>query len=491
VPRPLHVAHVASEASPYAKSGGLGDVLAALPHALARAAVEVTVILPGYRAAHAVAPATRRLGTVSARVSSHVEDATIAAVDGATVPTLLVDAPRYFDRPALYGESGRDYTDSAERFVFFCRAALEWLRRTTPPPDVVHVHDWQAALVPAFLAVDRPALYPELRATHAITTVHNLAYQGRFWEADWHLLNLDRRVFTPDGLEFFGYINFLKGGLVFADTVTTVSPRYADEIRTPAFGEGLDGVLRGRRADLVGILNGVDYATWDPATDPLIPARYDRDDLAGKVRCKAALQAELGLDVRHDAPVLAVISRLAEQKGIDLVADVAPELLQTTDAQLAILGSGDPRLEAVLSALHDRLPRRVAVRLGFDDPLAHRIEAGADLFLMPSRYEPCGLSQLYSLRYGTVPVVHATGGLADTVVDYDPAADTGTGFAFHALARAPFLDAIRRALTLRRDAARWRALQRRGMAADFSWDAAAARYRALYEDLLTRPVRTA
>jgi starch synthase len=490
VRRPLHVVHVASEVSPYAKTGGLGDVLAALPPALARAEVDVTVVLPGYRAAHAVAKATRPLGTVQARVSSHVDEATISAVENAAVPTLLVDAPRYFGRPALYGEAGRDYPDNAERFVFFCRVALEWLRRMTPAPDVVHVHDWQAALVPVFLAVDRDALYPELRAAHAVTTIHNLAYQGRFWEADWHLLNLDRRVFTPDGLEFHGYINFLKGGIAFADAITTVSPRYADEIRTPAFGEGLDGVLRARGADLAGILNGVDYAIWDPATDATIPARYDRNALGGKARCKAALQAELGLDVRPDPPVLGVISRLAEQKGIDLVVDVADELLATSDAQLVVLGSGDPRLESALQALHDRLPGRVAVRLGFDDPLAHRIEAGADLFLMPSRYEPCGLSQLYSLRYGAVPVVHATGGLADTVTDYDPATETGTGFVFRALARAPFLDAIRRALALRRDATRWQALVRRGMAADFSWDASAARYRTLYADVIARPVRT-
>jgi len=482
--------HVAAEASPYAKTGGLGDVVAALPAALARAGVEVTVMIPGYRAAHRVAPSTRPLDTVAARVSTHVEEATIHAVDGARVPTLLVDAPRYFDRPELYGEGGRDYPDNAERFVFFCRAALEWLRRMSTPPDIVHVHDWQAALAPAFLAADRPALYPELRAAHSMVTIHNLAYQGRFWEADWHLLNVDRRFFTPAALEFYGYINFLKGGCVFADAITTVSPRYAEEIRTPAFGEGLDGVLRARGGDLVGILNGVDYTVWNPATDPMIPARYDRDGLTGKAKCKAALQDELGLDVRAAAPLLAVISRLAEQKGIDLVVDVARELLDTSDAQLAILGSGDPRLEAALSAIRERFPKRMAVRLGFDDPLAHRIEAGADVFLMPSRYEPCGLSQLYSLRYGTVPVVHAVGGLADTVVDYDPATDEGTGFVFRAFGSVPFLAAIRRALTLRRDAPRWRALMRRGMAADFSWDAAAARYRALYEDVVARPVRT-
>jgi starch synthase len=485
----LHVVHVAAEASPYAKTGGLGDVVGALPAALARSGVEVTVVIPGYRAAREVAGSTRRLGTVSALVSSRREEANVDAVDGAPVPTLLIDAPRYFDRPELYGEGGRDYLDNAERFVFFCRATLEWLRRATRPPDVVHVHDWQAALVPVFVA-DRTR-YPELGGAHTVITVHNLAYQGRFWEADWHLLNLDRRFFTPETLEFHGYINFLKGGLVFADAITTVSPRYADEIRTPAFGEGLDGVLRARGAVVVGILNGADHATWDPATDPAIPARYDRNDLTGKARCKAALQRELGLDARKGAPLLAVISRLAEQKGIDLVVDVARDLLDTSDAQLAILGSGNRQLEAALLRLRDHAPRRMAVRLGFDDALAHRIEAGADVFLMPSRYEPCGLSQLYSLRYGTVPVVHATGGLADTVVDYDPTTDTGTGFVFRPFGRAAFLDAIRRALTLRRDGARWKALMLRGMAADFSWDASAARYRGLYDDVIARPVRTA
>lgn len=485
--RPLRVVHVAAEASPYAKTGGLGDVVAALPRALAHAGIDVSVVIPGYRAVHRTAT-LRPVGRVSARVSSHVAEAAIAAIDGAAVPTFAVDAPA-FDRPALYGEGGHDYPDNAERFAFFCRAALEWLRQRPSPPDVVHVHDWQAALVPVFLVADRDARYPELRGTHAITTIHNLAYQGRFWEADWHLLNLDRRFFSPALLEFYGYINFLKGGIVAADTITTVSPRYAEEIRTPAFGEGLDGVLRARTTDVVGILNGVDYGTWSPATDRLIPAAYDAAHLAGKARCKAGLQAELGLDVSEEAPVAAVISRLAGQKGIDLVADVADELLATSDAQLVVLGSGDPGLERALVGLAERDPRRVAVRLGFDDPLAHRIEAGADLFLMPSRYEPCGLSQLYSLRYGTVPVVHATGGLVDTVEDYDFATDRGTGFVFRAFGRGPFLDAIRRALALRQDPARWQGLQRRGMTCDFSWDVAAGRYRALYDAVLERPVR--
>jgi starch synthase len=485
----MHVVHVAAEASPYAKTGGLGDVLGALPGAVVRAGVETTVVVPGYRDARRVAGATRRVGVVSALVSSRTVEAGVLAIDDAAVPTRLIDAPHYFDRPGLYGEDGRDYPDNAERFVFFCRAALAWLNTWEHPPDVVHVHDWQAALVPAFLAAGR-ALYPTLGATRTVMTVHNLAYQGRFWEADWHLLNLDRRLFAIDGLEFHGYINFLKAGLVFADAVTTVSPRYAEEIRSPAFGEGLDGVLRLRAPDLHGILNGADYGVWDPAHDPAIAATYDRRNRTGKVRCKAALQEEMGLDVRGDAPLLGVISRLATQKGIDLVVEVATELMATSDVQLVVLGSGDPPLEGALLRLREHAPRRVALRLGFDDGLAHRIEAGADMFLMPSRYEPCGLSQLYSLRYGTVPIVHATGGLADTVQDYDPAADTGTGFVFAPLRRELFLTAIRRALTTWRDPARWRGIVDRAMAADFSWDAAAARYRALYEALLARAPRT-
>jgi starch synthase len=486
----MHVVHLAAEASPYAKTGGLGDVLGALPAASARAGIETTVVLPGYREAVRVAGATRRIGAVSALVSSRSEHANVLAIDDAAVPTHLIDAPHYFDRPGLYGEDGADYPDNAERFVFFCRAALAWLNGWEHPPDVIHVHDWQAALAPAFLAAGR-ALYPALAGTRTITTVHNLAYQGRFWEADWHLLNLDRRLFGLDGLEFHGYINFLKGGLVFADAVTTVSPRYAEEIRSPAFGEGLDGVLRLRAPDLHGILNGVDYTVWDPAADPSIASTYDRRDRSGKARCKAALQREMGLDVRAEAPLLGVISRLALQKGIDLVVEVASELLATGDIQLVVLGSGDPQLEGALLRVREQSPRRVALHLGFEDGLAHRIEAGADMFLMPSRYEPCGLSQLYSLRYGTVPIVHATGGLADTVRDYDAAADAGTGFAFAPLRRELFLTAVRRALTTWRDPARWRGIVDRGMAADFSWDASAARYRALYETLLARPPRTA
>ena len=479
----MRVVMLSPEVYPYAKTGGLADVLAALPPALAAAGVEVTVCVPGYRsalrAAGTPAPGTR----LHAPIASRMEAAEMVRVPGAPVPTVLLRADRYFDRDGLYGEGGQDYPDNAERFAFFCRAALEWLRAEREPPDVLHVHEWQAALAPAFLRATA-ALYPELGRVRTVLTLHNLAFQGRFPADHWHVLNLDARYFVPEFLEFYGEINFLKAGMVFADALTTVSPRYAAEIQTPAFGEGLDGVLRARGAALRGILNGIDDAVWDPATDPHLPARYRAGDLAGKARCKRALQAELGLDVGDDAPLLGVVSRLAEQKGFDLLAVALPPALEAWDAELAVLGSGEERYERWVRELEARFPGRVGARVGFDEGLAHRIEAGADVFLMPSRFEPCGLNQLYSLRYGTVPIVHATGGLDDSVAEFDPATGTGTGFKFTPYTPDAFLAALERALRTRRDPALWARLVANGMAQDFSWSRAAAEYRALYETLV-------
>ena len=474
---------LAPELHPYAKTGGLADVTAALPAALARGGVETTVCVPGYRAA------LRRAGTLPpgprlhAPVASRMEPAEFLTVSTAPVRTVLVRADRYFDRDGLYGDAGGDYPDNAERFAFFCRAALEWLRTETPPPDVLHVHEWQTALAPAFLRA-AAELYPEIAGVRTVLTIHNLAYQGRFASWDWHLLNLDRHYFVPGCLEFYGAINYLKGGIVFADAITTVSPRYAAEIQTPAFGEGLDGVLRTRRDRLRGILNGIDDREWDPAADAHLPAHYDRAEPSGKARCKAALQAELGLAPLPEAPLLGIVSRLAEQKGFDLIAVALPGVLATSDAQLAVLGSGEERYERPLRVLAAEFPRRVAVRIGFDERLAHRIEAGADLFLMPSRFEPCGLNQLYSLRYGTVPVVHATGGLDDTVAEFDAATRTGTGFKFAPFTVEAFAAAVTRAIAAWREPALRRRLIGNGMAQDFSWNRAAEQYRGLYEEVV-------
>ncbi len=479
----MRVVMLSPEVYPYAKTGGLADVLAALPPALAAAGVEVTVCVPGYRSALRAAGTPAPGPRLYAPIASRMEAAEMVCVPGAPVPTVLLRADRYFDRDGLYGEGGQDYPDNAERFAFFCRAALEWLRAEREPPDVLHVHEWQAALAPAFLRATA-ALYPELGRVRTVLTLHNLAFQGRFPADHWHVLNLDARYFVPEFLEFYGEINFLKAGMVFADALTTVSPRYAAEIQTPAFGEGLDGVLRARGAALRGILNGIDDAVWDPATDPHLPARYRAGDLAGKARCKRALQAELGLEVGDDAPLLGVVSRLTEQKGFDLLAVALPPALDAWDAELAVLGSGEERYERWVRELEARFPGRVGAHVGFDEGLAHRIEAGADVFLMPSRFEPCGLNQLYSLRYGTVPMVHATGGLDDSVAEFDPATGTGTGFKFTPYTPDAFLAALERALRTRRDPALWARLVANGMAQDFSWSRAAAEYLALYETLV-------
>jgi starch synthase len=478
----MRVLMLAPEVHPWAKTGGLGDVLAALPRALARAGVEVTVCLPGHRSALAAARDAAPAGRVHAPLGSRMEPAVLVPVPDAPVPTILVRADRFFDRPGVYGETPAGYGDNAERFAFFCRAALEWLRTWGEPPDVLHVHDWPCALAPAFLRAGT-SLYPELARVQTVLTIHNLAYQGRFPATGWHWLNLDARYFAPAFLEFWGDVSYLKAGIIFADAVTTVSPRYAREIETPEFGEGLDGVLRARPARLRGILNGVDYTEWNPATDPHLTAHYDALDPGGKVRCKAALQAELALAVRAEAPLFAMVSRLVEQKGLELLVAALPDLLQEAPVQLAVLGTGDARYERQLRDLARAFPGRVGVRIGFDEGLAHRIEAGADAFLMPSRYEPCGLNQLYSLRYGTVPIVRAVGGLDDTVVEFDPTTGAGTGFKFTPYTAADFLAAARRALAVHGDAAAWRRLVLNGMMQDFSWDRAAGEYARLYAEL--------
>jgi starch synthase len=482
----MRVCMLAAEAFPYAKTGGLADVLAALPEALRALGVDVTVMIPGYRTALRAAGAVERLGHVRAPVASRLEPVDVLRVSGAAVPTLLVDAPRYFDRDALYGEGGVDYPDNAERFTVFCRAALEWLRSLAAPPDIVHCHDWQAGLAPAMLRATA-ALYPELRRVRLVQTVHNLAYQGRFPAAAWHLLNLDGRYFTSDWLEFWGDVSFLKAGLVFADALTTVSPRYAREIQTPELGEGLDGVLRTRAGRLRGITNGIDYRIWNPATDPALAARYDADDLAGKAVCKADLQSALGLRPDAAAPLLGIVSRLAWQKGIDVALDALAPLWEHSDVQLVVLGSGEHDLERRLGELAARFPDRVAIRTGMDEALAHRIIAGADLFLMPSRYEPCGLDQMYSQRYGTVPVVHATGGLDDTVAPFDVATGGGTGFTFSPCTPEALRDALDRTLAVRRDRAAWAGLVRNGMREDFSWERSARAYQMVYGTLLAAP----
>ena len=472
----------ASEMTPFAATGGLGDVLGALPLALVERGAAVHVVLPAYRTIPIPDAHGPAVTSVHVAHRGGVREVAVRTIRHRGVAVSFVVADDYFGRNGLYGEAGGDYGDNAERFAFFAHAVLAFAARLDPPPDVIHCHDWQSGLVPALL---RTGAAPSLARTPAVTTIHNVGYQGIFPPDVWPLLGLDPRWFDPEHLEFYGNVNFLKAGLVFADLLTTVSPRYSEEIQQPEYGYGLDGVLRARRADLRGILNGIDTRRWDPARDPHLPARFGPDDLTGKALCKRALQASWGLPAAPRVPVLAMVTRLAEQKGIDLVAAALPDLL-AMDLQLVILGSGDRRYEQWLVEAGRRDPGRLAVRLAFDEALSHQVEAGADAFLMPSRYEPCGLNQMYSLRYGTVPVVRATGGLDDTVDDVDASPDRGTGFKFREYSATALVAAVRRAVRAYADTARWHGIMREGMRRDFSWQRAADAYLDCYRDARAR-----
>jgi starch synthase len=464
----LRVAFVAPEVVPFSKTGGLADVAGALPAALREAGAEVVTVSPLYRCVRRHA-----LEDTGRRVRVPVGDAVIESSVFRSGGHCFLEHDPYFDRDGLYGAEPGDYEDNARRFIFLCRGALEWLKGQEPP-DVVHAHDWQAGLVPVYLKTLYQEAFPRARS---VFTIHNIAYQGNFWHWDMPLTGLDWKHFNWREMEFHGRISLLKGGIVFADAVTTVSPTYAREILTPAFGCGLEGVVRDRATALHGILNGVDVSEWDPRTDPHLPARYGPEDPAGKAACKAGLQRECGLPVDPRVPLVGMIGRLVWQKGVDLFLESA-EALARRRAQFVILGSGGAHYEEALAALARRHPRRFAVRAAFDDALAHRIEAGSDLFLMPSRYEPCGLNQIYSLRYGTVPVVHATGGLADTVEE------GVTGFTFSPFTREALLGAMGRALEAFGERARWRAMMLEGMRREAGWSVPARRYLELYRSLV-------
>jgi starch synthase len=483
--RPLKVLFCTPEATPFAKTGGLADVCGALPLALSRLGCEVRLILPAYLGI----PATtlRASAKVKVPLGDVLHEGVIweGALENGEVPVYFVDAPQFFHRPGLYGEHGKDYPDNLSRFTFFSRAVLEFIRGLPWQPDLLHCHDWQTALIPVYLKT----LYLDLRP-RTILTIHNLAYQGVFPGEQFPLLGLPSALFTVDGLEFWGKVNLLKGGILFADVLTTVSPTYAREIQTEEFGCGLEGVLRRRSRDLFGILNGVDYTTWDPAVDPYLPRNYTVEDLSGKAVCKRSLQEELGLEVDERAFLAGMVTRLVDQKGLDLVAEIL-ERLFSRGGQFVLLGVGDPRYHELFSEMARRSPKQMAVRLTFDEALAHRIEAGADCFLMPSRYEPSGLNQLYSLRYGTVPVVRRTGGLADSIVDCTPqtlADGTATGFVFERYDPEALWQAVERAMAVYQEPSLWRRLQEAGMRADFSWDRAARQYLRLYGHVLRKEV---
>jgi starch synthase len=465
----MRILMVSSEASPFVKTGGLGDVLGALPAALVRRGEEVGVILPLYRIAH-FAGAQRIWHSMPVAVGPHHFTVAIDQVIREGVRYFFVDCPPLYDRAGIYSESGYDYADNHIRFALLSRAALE-VSRYIFHADVFHSHDWPAGLLATYLRTTF-AGDPTFFGAKCVQTIHNLGYQGNFDAGVLWDLGLDRSLYHPDGLEFYGRMSFLKAGIVWADAVTTVSPTYAREIQTPEYGFSMDGLLRSRAYKLSGILNGVDYSAWDPSNDRFLPAHYSADDLTGKQLCKQVLMRALGLPQHPDRPLIGIVSRFAHQKGMDFVGEIAAQLAEENVA-LAVLGSGDAGVEDMFRYFSYVRPDKFGVRIGYDDGLAHLIEAGSDMFLMPSRYEPSGLSQMYSLRYGTVPIVRSTGGLEDTV-------DESTGFKYYGYSSAALFDAIRRAMDAFQDRQAWLTRMRSGMEKDFSWDVSAVEYQRLY-----------
>lgn len=475
----MSIVMVASEAHPLAKTGGLAEVTGALSDALARLGHRVTLIVPRYRgidiAAAAGQPATIPMGWREQDVTFYTRQLR----EGVTA--VLVDAPELFDRESLYGSGGQDYPDNAWRFAVFSRAALEYVRIRGERPSVIHAHDWQAGLVPVY---QKMLLSPDpvVGGVPAIFTIHNLAFQGIFPAHAVPAAGLGWDVFNVQALEYWGQASYLKGGINFSEKITTVSPTYAREIVQPDAGLGFEGILARRAADLTGILNGIDIDRWNPSADEYLPASYSAGDLSGKAEVKRALLSTVGLPADAAAlkrPVIGLISRLTDQKGFDLIGAAMDELM-ALEASWVMLGSGERRYEEDWKALAARHPDRVSATIGFSERLAHQIEGGADMFLMPSRFEPCGLNQLYSLRYGTIPIVRATGGLDDTVEDYDGHSGRGTGFKFREYTIAALVAAVRRALEVFRKPAVWRSLQLAGMSQDHSWDASAREYVKVY-----------
>jgi starch synthase len=484
----MRVLFVSSEIYPLAKTGGLADVSAALPLALAGTGVDVRLLLPAYP--QALEAAANKLVQADWIDAKNGPTRLVSAVTpDSGLPLWLLDCPALFQRAGgLYADAaGREWPDNARRYALFCRIAAELARGALVPDwraDLVHANDWHAGLVPLLLA--------QLQGPRPKTlfTIHNLAFQGLFPPERFADLALPPALFSPEGVEFYGKISFLKSGIGFADWLSTVSPNYAREIQTAEFGCGLDGLLQHRAARLSGILNGVDYRVWDPGSDPHLPANYTHKDSSGKLRCKAHLQGELGLELQADRPLVIYLSRVTDQKMADVVLEGLPHILER-GAQFALLGQGDPALERGFRAAETRYPGRLAARIGYEEPLAHRFFAGADILLHPSRFEPCGLSQLYALRYGTLPIVRSVGGLADTVVDASDARiplEAANGFVFQEASAAAMLGSLDRALALYRQPVLWRKVQQVGMRQDFGWEASARKYLALYGQLAPQAV---
>jgi starch synthase len=475
----MHIAFVASEGVPFSKTGGLADVIGALPRALAAVGHQVSVYLPRYRQTKLSEPVTVVRSITVPFDDKYRFPSVVSAGTQGGVRFYFVEYPDFFDREGLYGTPAGDYPDNAERFALFCRTVLE-ASKVLGAPHIFHCHDWQSALVPVLLRTiyaDDPAF----REVGTVFTIHNIGYQGLFPSDTLPLLMLPWDLFTMSKMEFFGQVNFLKGALVYSDFVTTVSRKYSQEIQTSEYGFGLEGVLRDRAATVTGILNGVDYEEWSPQTDKFILAKYSIQDLSGKAKCKQDLLGTFGMsNPDPKVPVIGIVSRFAAQKGFDLIAQIMDRLAREEMIVIA-LGTGDKPYEEMFVRLNKQFPNKIAVKVAYDNAVAHKIEAGADMFLMPSKYEPCGLNQIYSLKYGTVPIVRATGGLDDTIDPWNARSGKGTGFKFADYTGEALLFTIRQALQAFRDQTSWQALMRNGMNKDFSWAASAREYGKVYD----------
>ncbi len=456
----MKIAICASEVVPFAKTGGLADVAGALPLALEKENQEIIVILPRYKAIDKAKFNLKKLNT----------DVSYCRF-GNNIKVYFIESEKYFNRDGLYGDKNGDHRDNLDRFAYYCRRSLRLLKEINFKPDIVHCHDWQSSLIPVYLKTvyNNDQFYKNIRT---VLTIHNIGYQGIFPKDEFQKLGLDWDLFNMEGLEFYGQINILKGGMVFADLINTVSPTYAKEIETKEFGFGLEGVLDNRRGSVFGILNGLDYDIWNPQTDKFIAKNFSALDLDGKIKDKEDLQATCKLPKSKNLPLFGIVSRLAEQKGFDILAEGIDEICKM-GIQMVILGTGNIKYHQILEDIVKKYPKVISLHLKFDDPLAHKIYAGSDIFLMPSRYEPCGLGQLISLRYGTIPLVFKTGGLADTV-------NSSNGFVFDSYSKVGLIKAIKKASAIFSDSKKWDALRLRAMKCDFSWAVSAKKYLELY-----------
>ncbi len=472
--RKLKILFVSAEVHPFAKTGGLADVSGALPPALKLLGHDIRVVTPKYFSTSKVGKKMRSIRMVLTVPGSKQKGTLFQSELPDNVPIYLIKQDQYYNRKHIYGEPGADYPDNVERFSFFCRAVLETAKKLNFRPDIIHCNDWHAGLIPVYLKFDS-----WFAKTKTVFSIHNLGYQGNFPYSSLKATGLDEHLFHTEGIEFYGQLSFLKGGLMFADILTTVSPAYSQEIQTPKLGFGMEGILQKRSDDLHGILNGVDYTVWNPKIDSLISVNYGPESLSKKTQCRQDLIKMFCLQLDIKTPILCMITRLSEQKGIDLIMQ-AKETLNAWKVSLLILGTGETQYESFFKNWSQESPDRIAATLNFDEPLGHRILAGSDMLIMPSRYEPCGLTQMYALKYGTVPIVHEIGGLKNSIQEFNIYTGKGTGFKFKAPTKNNFLKSLQKALSCFNQAKIWKNLMLNGMSKDYSWESSAKRYSSLY-----------